>query len=622
MMIRMSNDAEGIMECNDKLREPQPLDPQRTWETFLVVSAGKDHVALYNECHKRFLRMNGKDGSRPDGASGSLKDDCRWQIKDLGKGKVSVYSPSCQRFLRVESDGKVNGLGGVVKSGSLPDNWCLEKFIVVPVVAAPVTACLGLRSSAPPWEGFGCSLSWMGKALGSAKEQNIWADLLFTTDTLDFSKLCKNEKRTVPCLGLSIVRYNVGGVGNQEDPEKKSSACEHWFRIIEGFVPKQPGTWNFDWSRDMEQRVFLDLALQRGVSTVELFFNSPMWWMTDSKSSFGGCLEVKEQKAFAWYIASVCKQFRNVWKVPVRSVSPFNEPSAGWWKFPKDQEGCNIPRKQQKDIINDLKDKLVECGLHDKVLIAASEENFIDHALESSDYFRKEGLQVKDGKIGRCNMHSYAGWDPLSESNPKHRGKRTMLHNLIALDGLNIWMSEYGTNNSDATGNSDGMSLAQTILEDLSYLKPTAWCYWQPVGHANSKWALVKANFGEVPKVGKIPEMQATGFPLPNYFILAHFSRFIRPGAFMMDCTEPWAVAFTSTGSLVVVLLNNDHQRTMKLKLPKTFKDFKVKTAVITQPVARRFFVDWTCQCVHRGESCELNVKMENKAVCSVLLEL
>ncbi|CAE8625405.1 unnamed protein product [Polarella glacialis] len=127
----MSDDDQGSMECNHGLNEPHPLDPARTWETFQVVDAGHGQVALYNPCHQRFLRMNGNDGSSPDGGAGKvsldgLREDWmseRWQFADLGGGRVSVYSPSWKRFLRVESDGKVNGLGGTVDSGNLPPNW-------------------------------------------------------------------------------------------------------------------------------------------------------------------------------------------------------------------------------------------------------------------------------------------------------------------------------------------------------------------------------------------------------------------------------------------------------------------------------------------------------------------
>ncbi|CAE8651668.1 unnamed protein product [Polarella glacialis] len=446
----------------------------------------------------------------------------------------------------------------------------------------------------------------MGRALGSAIETESWADLFFSTGKLDFKRLMRCESQTVPCLGLSIVRYNVGGVGYEKDREQVSSKCQHWFRKIEGFVPERPeASWKFEWSRDSEQRSFLFLARRRGVSIVELYFNAPMWWMTDSSSSFGGRLVEHERDSFAWYIAMVAKHFHDEWDVPVKSVSPFNEPSSGFWRWPHDQEGCLISIDEQIDIIRRLTDKLLGCQLKDKVLIAASEENFVEQALQSCDKLQK--LQ-EDGLVGRCNMHSYSGLDPLREAD--HPGKRRALRNAVARDGLNIWMLEHGT------GDLTGLGLAQTILEDLNFLNTTAWCYWQPVEHRSS-WGLVEADFGDGPGEKSV---QAIKPPSANYYILAHFSKYIRPGALMMDCSESWAVAFSSPHSLVLVFLNSSHSRTMKVCLPATFAILKVKEAVMTQPLGKQFFRDWTCTWQRQGYSFELSAEMENHSLCSVLL--
>src|ERR1700739_1292789 len=53
------------------------------------------------------------------------------------------------------------------------------------------------------WEGWGSSLAWWGRAVGGTANADYYADLLYTTKSVD----------GYPGLGLNIVRYNGGGGG-------------------------------------------------------------------------------------------------------------------------------------------------------------------------------------------------------------------------------------------------------------------------------------------------------------------------------------------------------------------------------------------------------------------------
>ena len=146
------------------------------------------------------------------------------------------------------------------------------------------------------WPGWGCSLSWLGKALGCSREAESWADLLFSTRDVPVSVLWPRwagpyMPSSVPGLGLSLARYNVGGCGRPEEQcgHPYGGKVRGWFALIEGFQcllralerppkafclrPQAAG--EFDWTRDEGQRNFLHLAVERGVDQVELFSNSP-----------------------------------------------------------------------------------------------------------------------------------------------------------------------------------------------------------------------------------------------------------------------------------------------------------------------------------------------------------
>ena len=61
------------------------------------------------------------------------------------------------------------------------------------------------------WEGWGCSLAWWGNGVGASAYQSTYADLIFTLNTVSFNGL------SLPGLGLSIARYNIGGGGLPSD---------------------------------------------------------------------------------------------------------------------------------------------------------------------------------------------------------------------------------------------------------------------------------------------------------------------------------------------------------------------------------------------------------------------
>ena len=73
-------------------------------------------------------------------------------------------------------------------------------------------------------------------------------------------------------LGLTVVRYNVGG---GDDP---AAARKLPFRAaVPGYEPA-PGRW--DWSADANQRWVLAAAMRRGADHVQAFSNGPPYWMT------------------------------------------------------------------------------------------------------------------------------------------------------------------------------------------------------------------------------------------------------------------------------------------------------------------------------------------------------
>ena len=360
------------------------------------------------------------------------------------------------------------------------------------------------------WQGWGCSMGWWGHAVGGKRYQDLYADLFFSRKTVPYLD------QQLPGLGFNIVRYNIGGGGRGDkigDLEEVVSPQLPWHRDIDGYWlnwnDKDPQAKSWDWTRDAAQRSMLQATLKRGVNHVEMWSNSPMWWMMDSKSSAGGHLQNWNNGDFALYLATVAQHARDEWKIPVTTVEPFNEPAAGWWNYPKNQEGANISREQQSAILPLLRAEMDKRGLQD-VKIAASDENSMNAAYDTLKYFNEHDTAKF---VDQVNVHAYSGLEPWRDNN-----WRTKLHDYVG--DKTLWMSEVGDNEGG------GMKMAQTIFEDINFLRPTAWIYWQALEPA-SPWGLVNAEFGkgETDKETGKPKWVYT-----KYYVMAQLSRFLRPG--------------------------------------------------------------------------------------------
>jgi galactan endo-1,6-beta-galactosidase len=282
----------------------------------------------------------------------------------------------------------------------------------------------------------------------------------------------------------------------------------------------------------------LDLACKRDVNIVEFFSNSPMWWMCVQNSSQGGPPFVdgidfdKNYNLFGKYLASVVKYANEHWGVKVAYIEPFNEPiSLAWVIGPfLHQEGCNIGAHAQAQILCKLDSWLKSDGI--SVAITASDENKVPQAisvLEAFERFDDNPIAL----IAKVNVHGYDNLDP-------YRGPdRALLSSKVRDLKKKLWMSEYGDN--DQTG----MTMATSMMLDLTLLQPDAWIYWQPLDVVG--WGLIDAECDklEIHTVSR------------KYYVFAQFSRHLRQGCNIIDNSEPNTVVayHTATHKLHIVTL-------------------------------------------------------------------
>ncbi|MFD7659775.1 hypothetical protein ACFV4N_37860 [Actinosynnema sp. NPDC059797] len=391
------------------------------------------------------------------------------------------------------------------------------------------------------WEGWGTSLAWWANVFG---DQDTFADLFFTTKTVTYNGTA------LPGLGMNIARYNLGASSwNTVNGESMAASPNiPRFKQIEGFWQdwnnEDPTSSAWNWNADAKQRAMLVMATQRGAMS-ELFANSPMWWMCLNHNPSGAAnasntnLQPWNHRQHAHHLAVTARHARDRWGVNFRTVDPFNEPSSDYWHANGTQEGCKIDATTQRSVLAHLRTELDRQGLS-SMKISASDETSYDLARTTWNSFDS----TTKGLVNQVNVHGYQGTG----------GRRDLLFNDVRADRKALWNSEHG----DGTGS--GLQTARCLLLDFNWLHPTAWCYWQ-VMDPTWGWGAIKYD-GSTLKAGAVET---------KYYVLAQFTRHIRPGMRILHTGSDLAVAAYDANArrLVIVAANTGNAQTLTFDLSR-----------------------------------------------------
>lgn len=393
---------------------------------------------------------------------------------------------------------------------------------------ADATIAFGPSTSYGTWEGWGTSLAWWANVFGARTD---FADAFFTTNSVTYNST------SLPGLGLNIARYNLGACSSNSVSGESmvASANIPAFKQIEGYwqdwTSEDPTSSSWKWTADATQRSMLTKAVARGATT-ELFANSPMWWMCSNHNPSGAAdggnnLQTWNYRQHASHLAAVALYAKNNWGVNFATVDPFNEPSSSWWTATGTQEGCHMDSTVQAAVLPYMRSELNSRGLTG-VKISASDETNYDTARSTWSAFSS----TTKGYVDQVNVHGYQG----------SGGRRDLLYtDVVTTSGKKLWNSETG--DSDGTG----ITMASNLLYDFRWLHPTAWVYWQ-VMDPSSGWAMITYDASTL----------AAGAVQPKYYVMAQFSRHIRPGMTIIDTGVSNAVAAydSSAKRLVIVAAN------------------------------------------------------------------
>ena len=402
-------------------------------------------------------------------------------------------------------------------------------LVFVRGVGADLTTTIDAKSNLGTWEGWGTSLAWWAQAFGTRDDL---ADIFFTAKTVSLNG------QSLPGLGFNIARYNAGACSSNSINGTRMVLSPKMIpsRKMEGFwldwASTSPALSSWNWNVDAAQRAMLLKARDRGADILELFSNSPMWWMcvnhnpSGSDNGSSDNLQSWNHAQHAVYMATVAKYAAENWGLRFQAVDPFNEPSATWWNGKTGtQEGCHFDISTQATVIGHLRKELDARGLT-SAIISASDESYYDEAVAT---FNRLG-SVAVGQIARVNVHGYQ-YD---------KGRRDTLHDVVSRAGKKLWQSEYGE------GDATGQRMVSNMLLDFRWLKPTAWVYWQVLDGGG--WGLVDAD-NDAKKIAGVNQ---------KYWVLAQYARHIRPGMRILDGGNDYTVAAYDEAAkkLVIVAVN------------------------------------------------------------------
>jgi len=382
--------------------------------------------------------------------------------------------------------------------------------------------------------GFGTDLAWWAHRVGG------WSEPARS----EITKLIFDREEG---LGFTAVRFNIGAGENPACPfgDHLSARAK-----IQGYRATEAGP--YDWTAAADQRWVLQHAKDvYGVTDFEANALSPPWWMTVSGCTAGAKTpatpNVKEEyfDDYAVYLADVLEHFRDEWGVSFASLSPFNEAEVGWWVAGSPQEGCYYTRPLMEAMVEAVGSELQRRGL--STTVCSPDTYSVGSGVEVYGSLGREARS----RVGIISSHGYRG----------SRTARYAFRDVLLSEGKPGMMSEVchagRPEGHTHTGMRAALEMAWQITTDVRDMGVAKWIMWTPVldefynvndvWNANDNWGPIHARF-----TGPAAEQY---WIAKQFYGIAHYTRFIRPGHVVVEVDDPRALATFDPASRELVLV-------------------------------------------------------------------
>ncbi len=351
--------------------------------------------------------------------------------------------------------------------------------------------------------------------------------------------------------GLNNYRHNIGG-GVKDD--QSDTYFPGTARAVYSPLTEQ-GTYDED--RDLGGYTVLMKLVQMGtIDDFTLFMNTPPSTMTVSGATCGdpwadSYSNLREDcyEAYAKYVVDMV-QLYNYLGVPVKYVSPINEPQYDWTSA---QEGCHYTAEEAMKLWKLVAQELLHRAETDQTLkdvkLSLSESGtWSDKSYVNYVYYQLQKDEQLQQVVDHIGAHSYA-----TGASEKERLAKEMWS--IAAD-IQFHETEYGPAVQQADYSiASAMDVARVMHEDISILDVDSWSYWLAAANGNFTDGLVYFN----------PD-SADLIPTKRLWVMGNYARFTK-GAVRgsLDCYAlpetvlPTVYYHPALDALVYVIVNNGH---------------------------------------------------------------
>lgn len=417
------------------------------------------------------------------------------------------------------------------------------------------------------FDGWGTSAAWWAQMVEEESNRKDIARKLYSKDG----------------LGLNIYRYNVGAGVN---PEK--NRIGQISRRTESFLYYDEITksYKYDFTRDANAQKMLFESLSYGcIDTVVLFANSPHYSFTKNQEPAGkdkgvSNLPRENYQKFVDYFLTITEYFISK-GVPVKYISPINEPQWDWGGGWVGQEGCHYETDQIVELMNLFAQGIRARGLNIKIM--APESGSIDG--KAVEYFNALKASPAADLIGSYAYHTYYEDGKLDD--------KISFGNYISNEcaGLQTDMTEWCELPCDHAVNDIAAAtiMARVIANDINYIHANSWTNWVALNLTNTK---NNKQYSDG-LMNVMSESHSNPAYTTRYFAFGQFSKFVPAGSVVLKTdiesnakkkTSDGSYYLTNTvafrtpdGKTVVVIVNENNTQDIRLVLP-TYGNMKIYT--------------------------------------------
>ncbi|MCL2445851.1 MAG: hypothetical protein FWD06_03675 [Oscillospiraceae bacterium] len=383
-------------------------------------------------------------------------------------------------------------------------------------------------------EGFGASGAWWAQFVGG------WPD----ETRREIMRLLYHKEHG---LGMQIYRYNLGG-GSKESGNGR---FDNLNRKASSFLKADSD--DYDWSRDAEAVWCMKEAVANGADEVVLFVNSPPERWTKSgltKGKYFLCANLprKNELKFTTYMLDVTEHFL-AQGLPVKVLSPINEPFGPWIDKLAGQEGCHYRAHGVRRLLRLFAREMDKRPVLDGMMLSGAEMN--DLRYMNKTYTRAVlGDKTVRTRVDGIDVHGYV-LKPLAWRKSKDVKRRFRKWMNRKYPGQPIRMSEWTEMQGGRDyGMQSALTLANEVWEDLTIMDVVSWQKWIAVSEVDYSDGLIYVD----------QEKQTYDIP-KRYYAYGQFTKFVPRGAQRIEIKgvpdELQAVAFNCGTHTAVIFINH-----------------------------------------------------------------